>query len=262
LPVATSGDELAELGQAFNQLLDQLFEAYERQRRFSADAAHQLRTPLTVLQGQIDVALRRQRSAQEHEQTMSILREQVGDLNQIVESLLFLATPETEQMPLDMSELDVSAWTNDYLRRWETHARWRDLDLDAHAPAPASTSPVLLGQLLDNLIGNALKYSEPGSPVRIDVRCEAAEVVIDVVDHGIGISPDDLSCVFEPLFRGRQARQSGAAGAGLGLAIAARIAAVLGGRLDCVSTPGRGSRFSIHLPVRKQRLPEAAAARV
>ena len=101
-----------------------------------------------------------------------------------------------------------------------------------------------MGQLVDILIANALKYSQPGTPVTITAARQAGQVRLSVVDRGIGISPEDQAAIFEPFFRSPAARQSGAVGTGLGLAIAARIASTLGGQLTCTSTPSAGSEFN------------------
>lgn len=248
LPVASTGDEIAELGQSMNGLLDMVFRAYERQRRFSADAAHQLRTPLTVLQGQIDVALRRPRRAEEYRQTIDMLKDNVRDLSQVIESLLFLATPQEEQLPPDLIEVELSGWLAEYAQRWKDHVRADDITFQSDEPVWSDASPALLSQLVDNLVSNAIKYSEPGTPVMVGLRKAGDEAILEVSDRGIGIAADDIDSVFEPLFRSRQARQSGAAGTGLGLAIASRIADVLGGRLSCESSPDQGSRFFLTLP--------------
>lgn len=249
LPVASPQDELADLGTAFNGLLDELQHSYQREHRFTGDAAHQLRTPLTVLQGQIDVALRRPRSSEEHEQTLQVLSDQVVEFRQIVESLLFLARADEDAIAPDRERIELSPWLQDYVHRWDTHPRRQDLKFETDAAAEPTVSPPLLTQLLDNLIGNALKYSESGTPVTLHSECIGNKVSLSVSDQGVGIAPADLTAVFEPFFRSAEARRAGIAGTGLGLAVAARIATALGGTLTCDSTPGSGSQFVLTLPL-------------
>jgi signal transduction histidine kinase len=250
LPVDGSQDELAELGTAFNGLLDELQHSYERQHRFTGDAAHQLRTPLAVLQGQIDVALRRPRSGEEHERTLHVLADQVTEFRQIVESLLFLARAEDDAVAPERESIELTPWLTRYLERWHDPPRCGDLALHLDGDARVDVSPPLLSQLLDNLVSNALKYSQPGTPVAIGTHRDGAnhEVALSVADCGIGIDAADRAAVFEPFFRSTAARRAGVAGTGLGLAVAARIAAALGGSLHCDSTPGQGSKFSLTLP--------------
>lgn len=248
LPVAHSGDELADLGNAFNALLDQLQQAYDRERRFTGSAAHQLRTPLTVLQGQIDVALRRPRESEEYRQTLQVLSDQVAEFSQIVESLLFLARSEEDATPPDLAPLAFDAWLEDSMTLWEHHPRRSDVSIHTGADAAVMATIPLLNQLLANLVSNALKYSEAGTPVVLQTHLEHGSIVLTVEDQGMGIASDDLARVFEPFYRASAARQAGVAGVGLGLAISARIASALGGSLECNSTPGQGSTFGLILP--------------
>lgn len=256
LPVASTDDELADLGRAFNGVLDQLFTAYERQRQFAGDAAHQLRTPVTVLQGQVDVALRRPRATEEYVDTLRTVQGQVGELRQTIEAMLMLARPPGEvetAASIDLRDLLAASPS-----RWQSHTRFVDLSVQpADSPVLCRVSPAMFGQLLDNLIGNAFKYSNPGSPVAVMCRREGGSAVVEVADQGIGIEPAAQREIFEPFYRTRQARQTGAAGTGLGLPIARRIAESLGGRLTVESTPGRGSVFRLILPHAGSLEPEA-----
>jgi heavy metal sensor kinase len=248
LAVTPSGDELADLGAAFNTALDRLERAYDAQRRFSGDAAHELRTPLTVLIGQIDVALRKSRSADDYRGTLAVLRDEAGELHQIVESLLYLARANGDAHLPDAKPLILEDWLPEYRQHWSNHARFDDLKVEVDAPATIVAPPPLLVRLLDNLVSNAFKYSQPGGPVSIRLtRCDGIAIV-SVVDAGVGIAPDDVSSLFDAFFRASAARTAGVAGVGLGLAIAARIARALGGRIECRSELGKGSTFAVHLP--------------
>ena len=251
LPAPESNDELADLGQAFNTLLDRQQRAYEQQRRFTGDAAHELRTPLTVLLGQIDVSLRRPRSAEEYAQTLGVLRDEASELQQIVESLLFLARASEEATLPGSEPIALAEWLPLYMERWKDDPRHSDMRLELQLdPAGAvSAPPALLSRVLDNLISNAAKYSSAETPIRIVATADDVHATVSVADQGRGISPEDQSTVFEPFFRSKTARDAGIAGTGLGLAIAARIAAALRGRLECTSEVGRGSIFSLYLPL-------------
>lgn len=254
LPVAQTRDELADLATAFNTLLDHQHKAFEQQRRFTANAAHELRTPLTVLLGQMDVALRQTRSQQEYASTLRLLRDKTVELQTIVESLLFLARSDEDAILPNSETLSLAAWLPEYMCRWNEHPRRDDISLTVD---PAKSSPIrasrpLLARLLDNLIGNALKYSPPGSEVGIVATNDNGEAIVEVQDHGAGIAAEDLGDVFLPFFRSRAARQAGISGTGLGLAIAARIASAFGGRLDCTSEAGQGSRFRLRLPISRE----------
>ena len=254
MPVSDSGDELTDLGVAFNSVLSRLQRSFEGQRRFTGDAAHELRTPLTVLLGQIDVSLRKPRSDDEYRETLKLLRNEAGELKQILESLLFLARADEDALSPETTTLQLADWLPRYLERWHEHPRRADIQLEVDDQAEVTASPPLLNRLFDNLLSNALKYSEPGTPVAVrlsrivgaDEAASAARVAVS--DRGQGIAPEDVASIFEPFFRAPRDRTSGVAGAGLGLAIAHRIAAASHGRLACESKLGEGTTFTLTLP--------------
>lgn len=247
LPTPNSRDELAALGAAFNELLGRVEQAYLRQRSFTAEASHQLRTPITALLGQVEVALRRERDTTEYQRVLESVQRQGDRLRRVVESLLFLARSETDAALPQREAVDLDAWVVEHIReRWAAHERFGDIRIDAN-PTRADVHPVLLGELVDVLIDNALKYSPAATPVVIRVRPhEGAELVVE--DLGPGLSETDQTMVFEPFVRADSARLGGVEGSGLGLSVARRIAAAHGGTLSVSSTAGSGSRFTLLLP--------------
>jgi signal transduction histidine kinase len=245
LPIGGSQDELADLGVAFNQLLDQLQSAFDRQRRFTGDAAHQLRNPLAVLQGQLEVARRRPRTTEDYERTLDVLIAQTCELRQIVESLLFLARSEGDAALANGELIALDEWLPQYLSRFNDHPRGIDVAFESALETRIFASIPLLSQLLDNLLSNAFKYSAAGTPVELRITRDKSHVTLEVKDHGIGISAQDRASIFEPFFRSEAARLAGYPGTGLGLSVAAQIAAVLNAELKCDSTPGQGSTFSV-----------------
>jgi two-component system, OmpR family, sensor kinase len=250
LPVPETRDQLETFGQSFNGLLDRLQVAYERQRRFTGDASHQLRTPLAALLGQLEVALRRERGPDEYRQALEAAHGRASDLRRIVESLLFLTRADAEAAAPQLGPLELQEWLNAQLGRWVDHLRAADLHCEAGTPASVRAHPELLAQALGNMIDNALNYSRPGTPVICRLREEKGTARLEVEDEGLGVSAEDMPHLFDPFYRSEQARRAGTPGAGLGLSVAARIAAVLGGRIEVESVPGRGSRFTIVLPAK------------
>jgi heavy metal sensor kinase len=250
LPNPGTGDELEELGRAFNDLLARLHEAFERQERFTGDASHQLRTPLTAMLGQIDVILRRDRTSEEYRDVLGRIRDQTGRLHQLVEMLLFLARADKEARLPDLETVDLAPWLESYLERWADHPRAGDLRLEQSAAGPFTVliQPPLFGQLLDNLLENACKYSPARTAITLRLGRDSGQITCVVEDLGEGIAADDLAHVFEPFYRSEHARRYGGAGVGLGLAVVQRIAAAFGGTVTAQSEPGRGSRFTIRLP--------------
>jgi two-component system, OmpR family, sensor kinase len=250
LPAAQTADELEDLCRAFNDLLGRVEEAFERQRRFTGDASHQLRTPLTVMLGQLEVALRRPRPAEAYREALAVARGQADHLRRIVEMLLFLARADAEARRPELERTELGAWLASHLESWAGHPRSRDLHVGGEGGTPrwVRVQPALLGQLLDNLLDNACKYSEPGTPITVQVGGDAASATLAVEDAGTGIDATDLPHIFEPFYRSEEARRRGRGGVGLGLAVASRVAGALGGSLAVQSDPGRGSRFVLRLP--------------
>ncbi|HKD36532.1 MAG TPA: ATP-binding protein [Pirellulales bacterium] len=250
LPAAETGDELEELARSFNGLLSRLEESFERQRRFTGDASHQLRTPVTAMLGQLDVALLRDRSLAEYRSTLESMRDQAQRLRQIVDSQLFLARADAEALSPALEEIDLARWLREHLERWRDCKRWPDFDrqFSVNHSVFVRAHPELLAQLVDNLLDNAVKYSSAGTPVRIDLVADDANVEFSVASCGRPIATEDLPHVFEPFFRSAEARRLGIAGAGLGLAIAQRIAKSFCGSI-CVETPQNGgAQFVVRLP--------------
>ncbi len=250
LPSPGTHDELEDLQRAFNDLLRRLHEAFERQRRFTGDASHQLRTPLAAMLGQVEVTLRRERPTAEYQATLARVRDQANHLRQIVEALLFLARADAEARLDALSSTDLAEQLPALAARWADHPRSADLrtEIADPGPFPSRSQPHLLGQLLDNLIDNAFKYSEPRTPVVVRLRCEGEALVLEVEDVGRGIAAPDLEHIFEPFYRSTASRLQGLPGVGLGLAMVQRIALALGGTVVVKSTEGTGSRFTVRLP--------------
>jgi signal transduction histidine kinase len=242
-------DELEDLAKAFNELLGRLQDSFERQRRFTGEASHQLRTPLTAMLGQVEVALRRERPPEEYRRVLGTVQDQSQQMRTIIEMLLFLAQADEEARLPDMQVLDASQWLTEHLQTWRQHPRFGDIGTEGEPGLPIHVHAGLLDQAVDNLIDNACKYSQPGAPIRLRVYREGAEVCIAVDDQGIGLAENDVPHLFHPFFRSSDVRRRGITGVGLGLAVASRIISSFGGRIDVTSQLGQGSRFVIRLPI-------------
>jgi heavy metal sensor kinase len=251
LPVPSNGDELQELAQSINGLLDRLQESFERQRRFTGDASHQLRTPLTVLQGQVDLALRQDRDSQEYRRVLGVVQLKTRHLRHIVEALLFLARADSEALEPQLETIDLLSWLDDHLVSWrETHpgAELR-MELEAGGPLMVRVQPSLLAELLNNLLDNAARYRDLDTPIRARLHRDQDWAVLEVEDQGIGIAEDELAHIFEPFYRSPAARQRGTTGLGLGLSVVQRLATSFGGTIEAASRVGQGSKFTLRLPI-------------
>ena len=250
LPVSATGDELTELGHAFNDLLDRLQESFERQQRFTGDASHQLRTPLTIMLGQVEVALRRDRTSDEYRSALESVAVQSARLKQIVEMLLFLSRADSEAKLPHLETIELGEWLPGHLENWSAHPRRADLHLAVEGDRPLAVKAhgPLLGQLIDNLLDNACKYSPPGTCVTIRAQGNNEGCLLSIEDAGCGISDEAVPHIFEPFYRAPHAQRNGHEGIGLGLAVARRIADAFGGTISVSTQVGRGSQFVVRLP--------------
>ncbi len=250
LPAPHTGDELDDLGRAFNGLLDRLQESFERQRGFTGDASHQLRTPLTAMLGQLEVALRRERPAEEYCRVLTSVQRQAGHLRRIVEALLFLARADAEARLPDLEPVDLAEWVPHHLDTCADCPQGNDLrfEIAGDGPHRVAAQPSLLVELVNNLLDNAVKYSQPGTPIMLQLGREGDAVTLSVEDHGCGIPEEELPRLFDPFFRSPAARRQGVGGVGLGLSVARRLAVAFGGRIEVTSRVGTGSRFTMRFP--------------
>jgi signal transduction histidine kinase len=249
LPPVPSGDELQMMNEAFNDLLDRLEVSFEQQRRFAGDASHQLRTPLTIIQGQAEVALRRERTAGEYAEVLQTIRQQAARLHELVENLLFLARPTSDSISPSLEPIDLAAWLAEFHNSWQHPTRTADV----HFPSSANYALVaeahsgMLIEILNNLLDNALKYSSPGAPVKLHFCQTDDSVGIAVEDRGVGILDADKGQIFQPFFRSEAAQHQGTSGVGLGLPIVNRLAAAMNGRIEVESNAAKGSTFTLWL---------------
>ena len=176
LPIPGTRDELDLLARSFNGLLDRLHQEFERQKRFAGDASHQLRTPLAALLGQLEVARRRERSVEEYRRVLDEVHGEAVRLRQIVESLLFMARAESEAGTPELEPVELVLWVRERLAGGPGGERAADLHakFTTEGPAWVLVQPQLLGQVLDNLLDNACKYSPAGTPITVEVGREGA----------------------------------------------------------------------------------------
>jgi signal transduction histidine kinase len=200
--------------------------------------------------GQVDVALRRDRTTVEYHRTVVSVQEQATRLRQIIETLLFLSREDAESSPPESERIELNGWLCEHLTTWKLHPRHDDLRLEADASQPlwVSVHAGLLGQAVDNLLDNACKYSKPGSTIRARTAHTESTALLAVEDCGYGIPEEDVAYVLEPFFRSTDARRRGVDGAGLGLSLVNRIASTLGGQVVVQSIIGRGSVFTLSFP--------------
>jgi len=247
-----SRDEIGRLAATFNQMISRLEQAFERERQFTADASHELKTPLAVLRGDIEVTLRRERSSDEYRRVLNSSLEEIARVTKLTDDLLTLARSDTDQTVLEREtvRLDIlAAEACDYMTPL---ARSAGVTLDFDGPEEAIVvegDQKRLTQLLVNLLDNAIKYTSQGGSARLSLSTEDRSAVIEVSDTGRGIPASALPHIFERFYRQTDPRDSRVTGFGLGLAISKWIVDAHGGSIDVESEEGRGSRFIVQLPV-------------
>jgi two-component system, OmpR family, sensor kinase len=254
LAVVNERDELGVLAQSFNQLLDRLAHSMDQQRRFMADASHELRTPIAILRGEADVALSQpQRPVGEYRESLQILRDEARRLSQIVENLFTLARADAGNYPLTKTQFYLDELLGECVRAARTLAAAKNiyLDLQSEDELLVDADEALIRRMVLNLIDNAIKFSPAGGHVSVTARREGTRYLVAVKDAGIGIPTELQPRLFERFFRADKARthqNDATAGAGLGLAISRWIAEAHHGELTLLSSDEKGSVFvaSLH----------------
>ncbi len=254
LPVRNARDELGHLAGSFNNLLDRLDHSFEHQRRFMADASHELRTPVAILCGEADVTLSQpSRSPEDYRASLDILRAEARRLKHIVEDLFTLARADAGQHPLTLANFYLDELITDCSRSMKTLAAAKQITLTCNASRelPIQADEELLRRMIVNLLDNAIKYTSPGGTVSVSCDAEDSQYVMTVSDTGQGIPLDLQPRIFERFFRADKVRSragSDGGGAGLGLSISLWIVQAHGGKLGLTRSDQDGSTFTVHLP--------------
>jgi heavy metal sensor kinase len=251
LTLDSSYEEFRRLTQAFNSVMDRFQRSGETQRRFCDIAAHEMKTPLTILQGNLDVALMKARTTEEYREALINNLEQVGRLIALTRSLLTLANFTSGKPPVLLVPLALEPLIQDLIDELALLANDRQITLSVESQ---SVPPILgdaqwLKQALINLLDNALHYTPAGGAVTIRLQTVGDGVVVAVEDTGHGIEPEHLPHLFERFYRTDWARAKDAGGTGLGLPIVKEIAEAHGGTISVTSQVEKGSVFTLRLPV-------------
>ena len=268
LAVPNSKDEIAQLTSSFNEMLTRLDNAFSTQKQFSANAAHELRTPLAVLQTNLEVFEKKQEPEMvEYRQLFTMIKEQTARLSQLVGTLLDMtnlkSVPRTDQVTLEelvdevFCDLDPVAEKAGISIHFDDSAS-QDWHTDVHTPDASALnnnirnitgSYVLLYRAVYNLVENAIKYNRPNGSVTVSVKEKNGQAMILVKDTGIGISPENQKKIFDPFFRVDKSRSRAMGGAGLGLALVDSIAKEHGGTVNVLESSETGSTIALMLPV-------------
>ncbi len=245
--------ELEELASVLNAMFGRLEAAFERQTRFTADASHELRTPLAILRSHAELALSRPRTPEEYRDSLETCLRATGRMTGLVEALLTLARADAGKLDLRSASFDFKQLVEETVKLFQPLAEAKQVSLAAELnPATVRGDAGRLGQVVTNLLSNAVQYNRPGGKVHVHLRITSGKAVLSVADTGSGIPEADRSHLFERFYRVDKARTRASGGNGLGLAICKSIVEAHRGAIGFESELGRGSTFWVKLPTQSE----------
>ena len=254
LAVPQSRDELQRLSETLNGMLGRLETAFKRVTQFTADASHELRTPVTLMRTTAEVSLRKPRQESEYRDALTQILRELERTSDLIERLMLLARADSGTEALQFARFDLSEALREACVQGRTLARAKQITFQeqmGNGPVVLEGDACALQRLFLILIDNAVKYTLPGGQVSASLEASAGFAVTEIRDTGVGIAEDDLPHIFERFYRADKARSRDMGGAGLGLAIGRWIAEAHGGAIQVESKPGKGSVFRIRLPIPK-----------
>ena len=261
LSVANEHDEIGRLAAVINDTFARLESSFDQLRRFTADASHEMRTPLSVIRGIGELGLGETRTPAEYKEAIGSMLEEVDRLTRLVDTLLQLSRGDAGTVRLSPESLDLSDLARDVASSLAILAeeRRQRLQVDAPQPVPVRVDRLVLRDAIANLVDNAIKYGPRGSQIDIAVRADTAGAALTVSDQGPGIAVEHRERIFDRFYRVDEGRSRGTGGTGLGLAIARWAVEANGGQISCVPA-GEGAAFRITLPVSTETMSTRAGA--
>jgi heavy metal sensor kinase len=247
-----TGDELQRLADTLNEMLDRIELAFQRITQFTADASHELRTPVSLIRTEAELALRRSRTETEYKEALGHILFEAERTTSLIEQLLELARADSGREVLDIQPFDLTQTLRSIVDRWQQVSAIRNLEFAAkigNQPAFVMGDETLLRRLTEILLDNAFKYTPSPGSVRLSLEENSDHACITVQDSGVGIAREDQGKIFERFYRVDKARSRAQGGTGLGLAIAQWIISQHHGTITVESRPGEGSTFRIELPM-------------
>lgn len=251
LPHPGTRDEIGRLVDTLNAMLARLEAGFDAQRRFTADASHELRSPLSRLRAEIEITLRHPRAREEYLDALRSCLEEAERLTRLTDELLLLARADAAQERVPTAPVALAGVVDEAVRLLTPTAAERQIGLAVEASpyAVVRMAPGQASLVLNNLLGNALKFSPPQGVVTVRAVVDGGDVLLSVSDMGPGIAPEDLTRIFDRFYRGASTRGADVSGVGLGLALAQSIVQAHGGRIVASSLEGGGALFSVRLPL-------------
>lgn len=249
LPVRGTGDELDNVARSFNDTLARVEDAVGEMRQFSTAIAHELRTPIAALRGEIELAAMKPSTTEAQREIFASQLEELDKLKRLIDQLLTLARAESGQIPLSHERIELAPLVRSIVEQLEPVAQAQGLSLvEAIVAQPViAGDPAWIERLLLNLLDNAFKFTPSGGTVTVRLSEDETHALLEVSDTGIGMTPDVVPHVFERFYRGDPARSAGGFGVGLGLSLVKWIVDRHNGTVEAAGTAGVGARFTVRL---------------
>jgi heavy metal sensor kinase len=254
IAIPRSSDELRRLADTLNEMLARLEAAFQRVSQFTADASHELRTPVSLVRTSAELALRKPRSDAEYCESLARILDESERISRLIDQLLLLARTDSASATLSAVRTDLAAPLQAACAEARALAEAKDLNFSETIPSSiwVQGDTASLHRLFRILLDNAVKYTHSGGEINVRLRSDDGYAVADVRDSGIGIAPQDLPHIFERFYRSDPARSRESGGTGLGLAIGHWIAQAHQGEIRVESLPGKGSNFEVRIPLSRE----------
>ena len=242
-------DEVHELADTFNDMMGRLERSFDAERQFTSDASHELRTPVTVILAECEMAEKMPEDTEAVQESVTEIHKQARKMSELIGKLLAYTRLEQGTRRIDREELDLSGLVEDVCEEQRTvAARNIRIECEASHDVLVNGDVALLISLVQNLVTNAVKYGKDGGHVWVKVYSEGSKACVSVRDDGIGIGEEDLACIWNRFYQADRSRSDESRGIGLGLSLAQQIARLHGGRITASSRPGEGSEFIFSMP--------------
>lgn len=244
-------DELGRLASTLNQMIARLEKAFKRQQEFTGDASHELRTPLAIIEAESTLALEKERSAEEYRQALETVTQEAENMSNIIDQLLTLARADAGKEQLTFEEIQLDELLRDVASDADILCREKGLEFEFGTMENVIVrgDSSRLRQLFLNLLNNSIRYTQGEGTISISLAKEGNQAIASFTDTGIGIPKENIPHVFERFYRVDKARSRADGGSGLGLAICKQIAEFHGGHIRVESQVGKGTTFSVNLPI-------------
>ena len=250
IPLPHHKDELYRLAATINALFDRMQDAFQREKHFTADASHELKTPLAVVKGTLEVLIRKPREREHYETRIQFCLKELNRMARLIDQLLMLARYESSKMTPHIVVTPLSPLLENVVERMMQTAHAKGIAMTINQPGNTSIAadPGMLEMMFENIISNAIKYSPSGSSIAIEVNCKEDNVVCSINDQGIGIPEEKLNAIFERFYRVDESRSSNTGGLGLGLSIVKKLADLQQIKVTVTSETERGTTFTLTCP--------------